>query len=133
MESPIVSVLTPTHNRRDYLGICIESVMAQTFPHWEYIIVDDGSTDATKELVEGYRDHRIRYIYQEHVGVDRLGETYNRGLRETKRSPHAFLSLSGARAWRRSCASSMASACSGTCRGWRGCSSCGSWEGTLPG
>jgi len=86
-----VSVLTPTHNRRDYLGISIESVMAQTFPRWEHIIVDDGSTDATKELVEGYRDHRIRYIYQEHVGVDRLGETYNRGLREARGSFVAIL------------------------------------------
>jgi glycosyltransferase involved in cell wall biosynthesis len=66
--NPLVSILTPTFNRADFLGQMIESVLSQTFRNFELIIVDDGSTDDTRSLVEGFRDERITYRYQENSG-----------------------------------------------------------------
>lgn len=59
---PLVSVLTPVYNGEQYLSQCIESVLAQTYTNWEYIIVNNCSTDRTLEIAEGYarRDPRIR-------------------------------------------------------------------------
>lgn len=59
---PLVSVVTPVYNGAKYLAECIESVLAQTYGNWEYIIVNNHSTDATGEIAERYarRDPRIR-------------------------------------------------------------------------
>ncbi|MFK7908811.1 MAG: glycosyltransferase family 2 protein [Chitinophagales bacterium] len=61
---PNVTIITATYNRQTLLKTCIESVIAQTYTDWEYIIVDDGSEDNTSELVKTYmkRDSRIRYV-----------------------------------------------------------------------
>ncbi len=64
-----VSVIIPTFNRAHVLGRAIQSVLAQRYPHWELLVVDDGSTDATRLQVEGLSDPRIRYISIEHSGV----------------------------------------------------------------
>jgi len=66
---PFFSVIIPTYNRAYMLPKAIESVITQTFTDWELIIVDDGSKDSTKELVESYiaKDKRIKYIYQENA------------------------------------------------------------------
>jgi glycosyltransferase involved in cell wall biosynthesis len=77
---PLVSIITPTYNRRHYLAACIDSVRAQTVPLWEQIIVDDGSTEDIGGLVSSYDDPRLRYLRQDHLGIERLGETYNRAL-----------------------------------------------------
>lgn len=61
---PFFSIILPTYNRAHFLPKAIESVLKQTFEDWELIIVDDGSTDNTKEVVAKYQDSRIRYIYQ---------------------------------------------------------------------
>lgn len=71
---PLVSVVTPVHNGERYLGECIESVLGQTYPHWEHIIVNNGSTDRTLEIARAYaqRDARIRvHDNREFVGVIR--------------------------------------------------------------
>lgn len=81
---PLVSIITPTYNHERFIAQCIESVLAQTYPHWEMLIVDDGSTDKTAAIVKRYRDPRIRYFYQEHKGPFRLGETYNFALRQSQ-------------------------------------------------
>ncbi len=60
---PFVSILLPTYNRADLLPRAVESVLAQTFPNWELIIWDDGSTDSTQEVLNGFRDSRIHYSY----------------------------------------------------------------------
>jgi glycosyltransferase involved in cell wall biosynthesis len=60
--SDLVSVVTATYERARTLGRAIDSVLAQTYPHLELIVVDDGSTDATGELVARYRDPRLRYV-----------------------------------------------------------------------
>ena len=61
------SIVIPTYNRAAFLPKAIESVLAQTFNDWELIIVDDGSTDNTHEVVSKYNDERITYIYQENA------------------------------------------------------------------
>ena len=61
------SIIIPTCNRAAFLPKAIESVLAQTYTDWELIIVDDGSTDNTREVVSQYKDKRITYIYQENA------------------------------------------------------------------
>lgn len=59
------SIIIPTYNRAAFLPKAIESVLNQTYTDWELIIVDDGSTDNTREVVSQYNDGRITYIYQQ--------------------------------------------------------------------
>ena len=77
---PLVSVVTPAYNHRRFIGPCIESLLRQTYPNWEQIIIDDGSTDGTAEVVRRYTDPRIHYFHQENQGIDALAQTYNRAL-----------------------------------------------------
>jgi glycosyltransferase involved in cell wall biosynthesis len=68
-ESPKVSIVTPTYNRAGFIGEAVESVLAQTMPDWELLIVDDGSTDMTREVLAPYQaDPRIHYLYQPNQG-----------------------------------------------------------------
>ena len=77
---PLVSILTPTYNHQLYIRQCIESVLAQTDERWEQIVLDDGSTDATGAIVSSFKDERVRYVPQEHTGIEHLADTYNKGL-----------------------------------------------------
>ena len=61
------SIIIPSYNRANHLPKAIESVLAQSFTDWELIIVDDGSTDNTSDVVASYNDPRIKYIYQENA------------------------------------------------------------------
>jgi glycosyltransferase involved in cell wall biosynthesis len=81
MSSPLVTVLTTTYNHERFIGNCVRSVLAQTFHDWEQVIVDDGSTDDTERVINKFEDERIRYVKQSHLGIGKLSETYNRGLR----------------------------------------------------
>jgi glycosyltransferase involved in cell wall biosynthesis len=78
--APLVSIITPTYNHAAYIGRCLESVLAQTDPRWEQIVVDDGSTDRTAEIVSRFTDPRIRYVAQRHRGIAGLGAAYNLAL-----------------------------------------------------
>jgi glycosyltransferase involved in cell wall biosynthesis len=76
--SPAVSVIIATFNRASLLPETIESVFRQTFPYFEVIVVDDGSTDDTRRVLEGYRS-RLRYFYQDNRGPSaarNLGVSY---------------------------------------------------------
>lgn len=68
MKKPLVTILTPTYNRAHTLPRVFESLQNQTFKDFEWLIIDDGSTDKTKELVEEFQkvsDFQIRYYHQE--------------------------------------------------------------------
>ena len=71
----VVSVTIPCHNGEAFVESAIRSVLAQTFEDFELVIVDDGSSDRTGEIVTEIGDQRIRYVYQEHSG---LATTRNR-------------------------------------------------------
>lgn len=60
--TPAVTVVTPAYNASRTIGETIESVLGQSAPDWEHIIVDDGSSDGTSRVVERYDDPRIRYL-----------------------------------------------------------------------
>jgi glycosyltransferase involved in cell wall biosynthesis len=64
----MVSVILPTFNRARMVGQAIDSVLAQTYPHFELIVVDDGSTDDTPAMLRGYGD-RIRVVRRDNGGV----------------------------------------------------------------
>lgn len=82
-ETPLVSVIIPTYNRAYCLSSTLESVLAQTWSRLEVLVVDDGSTDETRGLIEGIAsiDSRVRYISQENGGVSAARNTGIRNVR----------------------------------------------------
>jgi glycosyltransferase involved in cell wall biosynthesis len=77
----LVSVSIPFHNRENFLAEAIESVLAQTYTHWELLLVDDGSTDRGAELARGYANRFPRKIrYLEHPNHANVGVTRSRNL-----------------------------------------------------
>jgi hypothetical protein len=77
---PIVTAIMPTYNQAAFVGAAVESVLAQTFGAWELIVVDDGSTDGTPDIVRGYRDPRIKVIVRDHGGLYRLRDLYQTAM-----------------------------------------------------
>ena len=68
METGVVSIIVPVYNGEKYLAKAIESALAQSYPQWELLVVDDGSVDETAVIVRQFTDPRIRYHYQENQG-----------------------------------------------------------------
>jgi glycosyltransferase involved in cell wall biosynthesis len=65
---PLVSIVVPTWNRLSYLREAVASVLGQSYPRWELIVVDDGSTDGTAEWIRGLADPRITLLERPHSG-----------------------------------------------------------------
>ena len=82
-----ISVVIPTHNREKFIVSAIESVMQQNYRNMEIIVVDDGSTDRTQEVLERFRD-KVTYIYQESSGA---GAARNTGINYAEGEYIAFL------------------------------------------
>lgn len=78
---PFFSIIIPTYNRAHTISRPVDSILAQTFPDWELIVIDDGSTDDTRTVVEGYKDERIRYVWQEN---QERSAARNHGIRLAK-------------------------------------------------
>ena len=78
---PLVSILMPVYNGRDYLRPAIDSLLAQTFRNFELLIVNDGSKDDSQEIIDSYNDPRIVSLKQENQGVAR---SLNNGLKVAK-------------------------------------------------
>jgi glycosyltransferase involved in cell wall biosynthesis len=82
MVSPGISVIIPTYNRAEYVVQSVESVLAQTFPDHEVIVVDDGSTDDTRAALERFaRSPKFRYLHQANAG---RSTARNTGIAEAK-------------------------------------------------
>jgi glycosyltransferase involved in cell wall biosynthesis len=73
-----VSVIIPAYNAQKFIKDTIDSVIAQTYPDWEIIVVNDGSTDGTPDLVIKEADNRIKMIHQSNGGVS---SARNNGLK----------------------------------------------------
>ncbi len=86
---PQVSVIIPTYNRAGYIGAAIDSVLKQTYPHFELLIVNDGSSDNTESVLNGYSDPRIkRYTHSKNRGQN---AALNTGLQAATGDLIAFL------------------------------------------
>jgi len=76
--NPKVTVLMPVYNGERYLREAIDSILSQTFRDFEFLIIDDGSTDSSVKIIQSYRDGRIRFIGNEmNIG---LPSTLNKGI-----------------------------------------------------
>jgi glycosyltransferase involved in cell wall biosynthesis len=84
MVNPLISVIIPVFNNDKFVGRTIQSLIDQTYENWELIIIDDGSTDGTENVIKSFGDSRISYSYQNNLGVKRLAQTINNGLVKTK-------------------------------------------------
>lgn len=79
MQQPLISVIVPVYKVEQYLAACVDSILAQTYPHLEVILVDDGSPDACPQLCDDYaaKDARVKVIHQQNGG---LAAARNAGL-----------------------------------------------------
>jgi glycosyltransferase involved in cell wall biosynthesis len=77
---PLVTIITPTYNRASFLDETVTSVLSQDYPNIEYIILDDGSKDNTKEVMEKYRE---RVIFESHANMGET-RTVNKGFEMAK-------------------------------------------------
>jgi glycosyltransferase involved in cell wall biosynthesis len=83
MQQELVSIITPMYNASRFVMQTIDSVLAQTYPHWEMIIVDDGSKDNSAEIIKQYveKDARIKYLSQVNAGS---AAARNNGIRNAE-------------------------------------------------
>jgi glycosyltransferase involved in cell wall biosynthesis len=68
MYPPLISIITPCYNAAPYLIDAIESVLVQSYPNFEWIIINDGSTDDSESIILSYLDKRIKYFKQKNLG-----------------------------------------------------------------
>ena len=78
MNSPAISVVLPAFNCEKYIGEAIQSVLQQTFPDFEFIIINDGSTDKTEEIILSFSDNRI--VYEKNDNNTGLVYSLNKGV-----------------------------------------------------
>ena len=89
MQSPLFSVVIPTYNRAHVLRRSVDSVLRQTYRNFELLIIDDGSTDETKSLIEEYDDPRVRYLaHERNLGQNRA---LNTGIESARGELISFL------------------------------------------
>jgi glycosyltransferase involved in cell wall biosynthesis len=88
-DAPRVSVVIPVYNRQAYIGAAVDSVLAQTFADFEVLVIDDGSTDQSRDVVRTYRDPRVHLVcHERNQGIPR---TRNTGIDAAHGTYLAFL------------------------------------------
>jgi glycosyltransferase involved in cell wall biosynthesis len=90
MKTPVISVIVPCYNQAHFLSEALESVLAQTYPDWECIIINDGSPDNTEEVAKEWciKDIRFKYLKKENGG---LSSARNAGLKRSSGKYIQFL------------------------------------------
>ncbi|WP_165903662.1 glycosyltransferase family 2 protein [Hymenobacter gummosus] len=88
MNQPFFSIIIPTYNRATFIGATLQSVLDQTFPDFEVLVVDDGSKDNTAEVVRGFTDARISYLPKQNA---ERGAARNYGLDRARGEYAIFL------------------------------------------
>lgn len=83
--SPLVSIIIPVYNRKDFIIETIKSILSQSYLNWELLIIDDGSTDGTKSILQAYHkeDNRVKY-YQLDTELHGAQVCRNKGLEKSK-------------------------------------------------
>ena len=81
MKNPLVSLIMPLYNHEKYIKKSINTILNQSYKKIELIIIDDGSTDKSAEIVKNFKDKRIKYFYQKNRGVKELNKTINKGFK----------------------------------------------------
>jgi glycosyltransferase involved in cell wall biosynthesis len=87
--NPIFSIVIPTYNCASFLKRSLKSVINQTFKNWEAIVIDNFSTDNTKQIVTSFKDERIKYLKIKNNGI--IAKSRNLGIRSSKGEWIAFL------------------------------------------
>ena len=89
-ETPLVSIIVPVYQVKEYIGECVESLLAQTYTNLEILLVDDGSTDGSGAICDEYavKDSRVRVVHQENKG---LSAARNTGIARAKGECLAFV------------------------------------------
>ena len=88
IDTPLISVIMAARNEERYIEYSIKSVLAQTYPNWELIIIDDGSSDGTPGKIKSFQDRRIQYYYFSARGVS---AARNEGLQRINGDYFCFL------------------------------------------
>ena len=93
MQTPLVSIIVPSYNRSQIIGETLDSVMTQTYEHWECIVVDDDSTDNTKTIVQAYveKDNRIQWANRPSTSPKGANACRNLGIQLAKGKYLIFL------------------------------------------
>jgi glycosyltransferase involved in cell wall biosynthesis len=74
-DDPLVSIIIPAYNASQHIAAAIESVLIQNYRNFEIVVVDDGSTDNTRQVVEGFKGENVKYVYQSNKGVSAARNT----------------------------------------------------------
>src|SRR5262249_23770783 len=88
-DSPKVTAVIPVYNREKYVRDAIDSILAQTFTDFELLVIDDGSTDKSRDVVCSYRDPRVRLVCNE--TNEGIPKTRNKGIHLARGEYLAFL------------------------------------------
>ena len=83
-----ISIIVPIYNAEKYISKCLDSIINQTKKELEIILINDGSTDRTEEIIKKYQDKRIRYFKNKNQGI---GKTRNFGIDKAKGKYLLFL------------------------------------------
>jgi glycosyltransferase involved in cell wall biosynthesis len=81
VKQPLVSVLMTVYNGQEFLNMAMDSIFLQTYKNFEFVIVDDGSTDHSSSIIKAYDDPRIKYLYQRNSGQ---AAALNKGIEKAR-------------------------------------------------
>ena len=85
-----ISIIVPIYNAEKYIKKCLDSLLNQTKKELEFILINDGSTDSTHDILKTYKDKRIKYFKNKNQGI---GKTRNFGIDKAKGNAKKYTDL----------------------------------------